>query len=107
MNYTKPVQNCQMDLIKAKLQKELDTYEYQSSLRSARTRCVNHTANLRSTCAGCRAAAWMDILHSMEDQPETEVQSEETQVKNEDVKQEPEDEKPQIIAMPNVIKTEQ
>ena len=96
-----------MDLIKAKLQKELDTYEYQSSLRSARTRCTDHTANLRSNCAGCRAAAWMDILHSMEDQPKTEVQSEDTQVKTEDVKEEPEDVKPQIIAMPNVIKTEQ
>ena len=89
-----------------KLKIELDTYEYQSSLRSARSRCTDHNANLRSNCAGCRAAAWMEILHSMEDQPQTEVQPEATQVKNEDVKEEPEDVKPQIIAMPNVIKTE-
>ena len=88
---------------------EINVYKYQGQLRSAGSRCTNHFANLRSSCAGCRAAAWMEMKTAMEqesrqenNQPSTK---EETPANTDDVK--PMDQvKEESIRMPNVIKSE-
>ena len=94
------------DYILAKIQKELDTYEYQSQLRSRRSRCDDHVANIRSNCAGCRAAGWMEILESMENNLKTEARPAVAENTRSDVKQENTDDQKPVIRLPNVIKSE-
>ena len=104
MPITSDIEYCQK-----KQEEEKRRYDYNEKLRSADSRCVNHSADLRSSCAACRAAAWMEMKTAMEQQPRQEIHQpstkEETAANKDDfksmdqVKEEP-------IRMPNVIKSE-
>ena len=94
------------EYILTKIQTEMDTYEYQCRLRSRRSRCSNHIANIRSTCAGCRAAGWMEILESTENNVKAEAQPAVAEDTRSDVKEENTDDQKPVIRLPNVIKSE-
>ena len=46
--------------IQKQLQKEEAVFEYRSKLRTPQ--CSNHSQNIRSNCAKCRALFWLDCL---------------------------------------------
>ena len=94
-----------------KLAEENFRYQFQGQLRSADSRCVNHNANLRSSCAGCRALAWQDIINAMENQLKEETtrptsRHEERSTDEAELKPPMEQVKKEEIRMPNIIKSE-
>ena len=101
--------NSDAEYCASKYTQEINVYKYQGQLRSASSRCTDHSANLRSSCAGCRAAAWMEMKTAMEQESRQEINQpstkEETPANTDDVK--PMDQvKEESIRMPNVIKSE-
>ena len=106
MPLTSDIEYCQK-----KHHEEKRRYDYNEKLRSADSRCVNHSADLRSSCAGCRAAAWMDMKTAMENESKQEnvqpsiSEHQGTTVHAEDSKPTVEV-KEQSIRMPNIIKSE-
>ena len=47
-----------LSYIQTKIEKEETLYKYRSKLRTPQ--CTEHTANIRSECAQCRAEFWKD-----------------------------------------------
>ena len=94
-----------------KLEEEQFRYQFQGQLRSAESRCVNHSANLRSSCAGCRASAWQDILNALENQLKeetTQLASQHQEIPADEAEPKPSMVrlKKEEIRMPNIIKSE-
>ena len=103
--------NRELQYCNKKLQEEKSRYDFQGQLRSAHSRCMNHSSNLRASCAGCRALAWQNILNALENQRKEETtqptsRQEERPANEEEPKPQMEQVKKEAIRMPNIIKSE-
>ena len=57
--------------IKSQIEKEEKLYKYRSKLRSLQ--CTNHSMNIRSDCAQCRALFWKDCERIMMEEVKKEL----------------------------------